>query len=141
MSDYVICQNPPAAHSRQGTQPGPQDVLVGGCCRPSVLSPPLSPSHLPQRPACSWLLLKPATTLLPQGLCTGSSPRLGCSFLSFFKGCCLLSITDWHLLRARDFLVAQAVKRLPAVRENRVQSLGQEDPLEKEVATHSSTLA
>ena len=38
-------------------------------------------------------------------------------------------------------LVAQTVKRLPAVRETRVQSLGWEDPLEKEIATHSSTLA
>ena len=33
------------------------------------------------------------------------------------------------------------VKHLPAVRETRVQSLGLEDPLEKEMATHSSTLA
>ena len=38
-------------------------------------------------------------------------------------------------------LVAQTVKRLPVVRETRVQSLGWEDPLEKEMATHSSTLA
>ena len=40
-----------------------------------------------------------------------------------------------------DFLVAQRVKRLPAVRKTRVQSLGREDPLEKETATHSSILA
>ena len=33
------------------------------------------------------------------------------------------------------------VKRLPAVQETGVQSLGWEDPLEKEMATHSSTLA
>ena len=33
------------------------------------------------------------------------------------------------------------VKRLPAMQETRVLSLGQEDPLEKEMATHSSTLA
>ena len=33
------------------------------------------------------------------------------------------------------------VKHPPAMRETRVQSLGQEDPLEKEMATHSSTLA
>ena len=33
------------------------------------------------------------------------------------------------------------VKRLPAVLETRVQSLGREDTLEKEMATHSSTLA
>ena len=33
------------------------------------------------------------------------------------------------------------VKRLPTMRETRVQSLGQKDPLEKEMATHSSILA
>ena len=38
-------------------------------------------------------------------------------------------------------LVAQSVKCLPAVREIRIQSLGRDDPLEKEMATHSSTLA
>ena len=38
-------------------------------------------------------------------------------------------------------LVAQTVKRLPAMRETRVQFLGREDPLEKEMAIHSSTLA
>ena len=38
-------------------------------------------------------------------------------------------------------LVAQMVKRLPAMRETWVRSLGREDPLEKEMATHSSTLA
>ena len=37
--------------------------------------------------------------------------------------------------------MAQRVKRLPAMQETWVQSLGQEDPLEKEMATHSSTLA
>ena len=38
-------------------------------------------------------------------------------------------------------LVAQTVKRLPAVQETRVRSLGWEDPLEKEMASHSSILA
>ena len=38
-------------------------------------------------------------------------------------------------------LVTQMVKHLPTMRETRVQSLGQDDPLEKEMATHSSTLA
>ena len=37
--------------------------------------------------------------------------------------------------------MAQTVKRLPATRETQVQSLGQEDPLEKEMATHSRILA
>ena len=37
--------------------------------------------------------------------------------------------------------MAQMVKSLPAMRETQVQSLGGEDPLEKEMATHSSILA
>ena len=37
--------------------------------------------------------------------------------------------------------MAQTIKRLPARQETQVQSLGQEDPLEKEMATHSSILA
>ena len=37
--------------------------------------------------------------------------------------------------------MAQTVKRLPAMRETWVQSLGREDPMEKEMAIHSSTLA
>ena len=41
----------------------------------------------------------------------------------------------------RASLVAQRLKRLPAVRETWVRSLGREDPLEKEMATHSSTIA
>ena len=38
-------------------------------------------------------------------------------------------------------LVAQSVKNLPAVQETQVRSLGWADPLEKEMATHSSILA
>ena len=38
-------------------------------------------------------------------------------------------------------LVAQTEKRLPAVWETQIRSLGREDPLEKEMSTHSSTLA
>ena len=37
--------------------------------------------------------------------------------------------------------MAQSVKSLPAMQETQVQSLGQENPLEKEMATHSSILA
>ena len=37
--------------------------------------------------------------------------------------------------------MAEAVKNLPAMQETQVQSLGQEDPLEEEMATHSSILA
>ena len=37
--------------------------------------------------------------------------------------------------------MAQRVKHLPVMRETQVRSLGREDPLEKEMATHSSILA
>ena len=49
-----------------------------------------------------------------------------------------MSLITYHI---RDSLVAQSVKNLPAVQETRVQSLGWEDPLEKQMATHSSILA
>ena len=50
------------------------------------------------------------------------------------------SVKDkYHYVRAS--LVAQMVKRLSAMWEAQVLSLGWEDPLEKEMATHSSTLA
>ena len=45
----------------------------------------------------------------------------------------------WRSFRAS--LVAQRLKRLPGMQETRVRSLGWEDPLEKEMATHTSTLA
>ena len=41
----------------------------------------------------------------------------------------------------RASLIAQLVKNLPAIQETRVQSLGLEDSLEEEMATHSSILA
>ena len=43
-----------------------------------------------------------------------------------------------HILAS---LVAQRLKRLPAMQETQIRSLGREDPLEKAVATHSSILA
>ena len=45
------------------------------------------------------------------------------------------------LMAEKASLVAQTVKRLPTMQETQVQSLGWEDPLEKEMATHSNTLA
>ena len=42
---------------------------------------------------------------------------------------------------AEDFPVAQLAKNLPMMQETRVRFLGQEDPLEKEMAVHSSILA
>ena len=48
--------------------------------------------------------------------------------------------TSWALPKT-SWVVAQMVKHLPTMQETRVRSLGQKDPLEKEMATHSSTLA
>ena len=48
---------------------------------------------------------------------------------------------EHYFARVWASLVAQTVKCLPAKGETWVQSLGWEDPLEKEMATHSSTLA
>ena len=50
-------------------------------------------------------------------------------------------IPSWHLGRTFKSLVAQMVKNLPAKQETWVQSLGQEEPLEKGMATHSSIIA
>ena len=41
----------------------------------------------------------------------------------------------------RSSLIAQSVKNMPAIQETQVRFLGREDPLEKEMATHSSILA
>ena len=67
-------------------------------------------------------------------------------FMRMFRGEVLHSWSSggrWHLnlQGCWDSLVAQMVKQLPAMRETRVRSLGREDPLEKEMTTHSSTLA
>ena len=43
-----------------------------------------------------------------------------------------------HIITSRASLVAQTVKSLPVEWETQVRTLGQEDPLEKEMATHSS---
>ena len=46
-----------------------------------------------------------------------------------------------HLLFLRVSLLAKMVKNLPAKRQTQVRSLGREDPLEKDMAPHSSTHA
>ena len=54
----------------------------------------------------------------------------------------LNEVTAEHTFTCRlASLVAQTVKRLPAMQETRVRFLAREDPLEKEMAIHSNTLA
>ena len=50
-------------------------------------------------------------------------------------------VKTWFPQYYQASLVAQMVKSLPAMRETQVQSLGREDPLEKEMATYSSIIA
>ena len=51
------------------------------------------------------------------------------------------SCTCYQNIPSRASLVAQRLKRLPALQETWIQSLGPEDPLEKEMETHSNILA
>ena len=67
-------------------------------------------------------------------------------FIIFFAVQELLSLIrshlfSWYFLAMWSSLVVQMVKYLPAMWETQVRSLGWEDPLEKEMETHSSTLA
>ena len=76
-----------------------------------------------------------------------SLPELKISFTSIYKGLVsskntkckdILNLLNYH---RGAFLVAQQVKNLPAVQETPGLIPGWEDPLEKEMATHSSILA
>ena len=57
---------------------------------------------------------------------------------SSWTGCLAVVAIYSYLVFGRAFLMAYTVKILPAVWETQVRSLGQEDRLEKETATHSS---
>ena len=74
---------------------------------------------------CTQASVEPSKSLFPQSCVTSGSSMVG------------LMVTS----SKRSSLVAQTVKHLPTIRETQVRSLGWEDPLEKETATHSSTLA
>ena len=53
----------------------------------------------------------------------------------------ITSTIVWSQVKQQSSLVAQRLKCLPPMWETWVRSLGQEDPLEKEMVTHSSILA
>ena len=57
------------------------------------------------------------------------------------RGACALSMRAHHVEIMRITAVTQTVKPLTTMQESRLGSLGPEDPLEKEMATHSSILA
>ena len=62
------------------------------------------------------------------------------AFTEFYHLAFFFFFLDRHITK-RAFLVAQRLKRLPAMQETWVRYLGREDPLEKEMATHSSVFA
>ena len=64
-----------------------------------------------------------------------------CYFFFFGVLFLLLEFTVTPKKKKKASLVAQMVKNLPAMQETWLRSLGWEDPLKKEMATHSSTLA
>ena len=106
----------------------------------------------------------PCACLLSSMFCLGSPPELesseclraessGSTGLTSPVAHCLMSEVDSYvfvqfssffmvggLVWYQDSLMAQTIKHLPAMQETWVRSLGQEDPLEKETATHSNTL-
>ena len=53
----------------------------------------------------------------------------------------MFMLYTYTVLYVNSLKVAQTVKRLSTMRETRVRSLGWEDPLEKEIAIHSRTIA
>ena len=67
-------------------------------------------------------------------------PELPAGYLRWFY---LVQFSHFYIIMSlcRASLVAQTVKRLFEMWETRIQSLGQKDTLEKEMATHSSSLA
>jgi len=64
----------------------------------------------------------------------GKATFYGYIWFFFFLSYCLHPLSKWASL------VAQMAKNLPAMWETQVRSLGQEDPLEKEMETHSIIL-
>ena len=91
-----------------------------------------------------FLLIYLFSRSVPGSLASLQQPPLCSSFSAAFD--CLINVLSgffgwsWSLCSPAS-LVAQTIKRLPAMPETWVRSLGWEDPLEKEMATHSSTLA
>ena len=97
-------------------------------------------------PACGILVprpeIKPVSPALEGGFLTTGPPGKpqGFAFSGTYLGAKFPGNIVVLLLNTRASLVAQVVKNLPATQETQVQSLGQEDFLEKGMATHFSIL-
>ena len=107
------------------------------CVSRSVVSDPLQPLDcVAYHVLCPWDFLGKNTGVGCHALLQGIFPTQGLN--PHF-----LNLLHWQVGSSLPgtSLVAQMVKHLPTMWETRVRSLGQEDPLEKEMATHSSILA
>ena len=96
---------------------------------------------------CNHIYTKSPCLPLPQ---VDAKPCLLQPLWALLFPCHIFKSSGWGILGLKLFvvaprlgasLVAQSIKNLPAMPETQVWSLGWEDPLEKEVATHSSILA
>ena len=130
--------------------------VVSGCLWPQGLQQARLPSPSPTPRACPNPCPSPSSHLIlchPLLLLPSVFPRIKvfsnesvlcirCQSIGPWASASVLpmNIQDWFPLQF-GFLVAQRLKRLPLMRETWVWSLGQEDPLEKDMATHSSILA
>ena len=129
--------------SRAASPPHPclaSDLLQSTLCFPELYIDGICfPLHRP----CAWWRL--SCVRLGMRLCQlslslsliAAPPR----FLELHREACRLSFLSFFLQTLISCFLAQRLKRLPAMRETSVRSLGWEDSLEKEMATHSSILA
>ena len=125
----------------------------GLCLGPGVKSSDRLGTDPPEFSPASWGCVNVAAVstgqpwqgnvLLPgaQGPCSPCSPGgpMSTTGVTGLPASCSTHEVTGHWMRVHS--TTQTVKRLPALWETRVQSLGQEDPLEKAMAPHSSTLA
>ena len=85
------------------------------------------------------------SSILAWTILNGQRSLVGCSSwdhkeLETTERACMQG-SSGSLVWNKQILMAQRLKHLPAIQETGVRSLGREDPLEKEMATNSSTLA
>ena len=113
-----------------------------------LLSPPYAPMHIMysfySNSSVVWVRYLWRSWSPSSWMCTLGAAGQRCpTFLAPGTGFMEehFSVNWWGQGWFWDDVIAQLVKNLPAMQETRVRSLGWEDPLEKEIATHSSILA
>ena len=93
--------------------------------------------------ACFWIIYH-KRDVHTQDCVQRQAMSLVLTWITLYQVICIhvfINAINSYLMSSWASLVAQSVKNLPAVQETRMWSLGWEDPLEKEMPTHSSILA